>query len=278
MCGSGSLRPYGTAPPGDVLHTSQSCCRRCGVLVSNPRVSEQDRDRYYQNRYYEQQWPDAERVLAENVSIYAAHDVSLLQTMSGGRLRAGDRALDVGSGYGGIVRTLQDRGLRAIGCEMSWRGCAFARTQGLHIIRAKSPGLPFADGMFDLVTSAHVIEHVGNPQAFVAELARLVRPGGVLAIVTDHADASQHKWNRACARARLRVPPFQTSTDHTFVFRTTHLRQLLEGAGCAVSGIAVYHHASPLEHWHWRAYKATFRFVDRLLGWGPYQLAVGVRQ
>ena len=59
----------------------------------------------------------------------------------------------------------QARGFDAIGCEMSARGSSFARAHGLRFVRAKAPGLPFDDGTFDLVTSAHVIEHVGDPQA-----------------------------------------------------------------------------------------------------------------
>lgn len=160
---------------------------------------------------------------------------------------------------------------------MSWRGCTFSQANGLSIVCAKSPGLPFVGGAFDLVTSAHVIEHVGDPHAFVRELARLVAPGGVLAIVTDHVTASQHMWNRMKARVMLRVPPFQTSTDHTFVFGTGHLRSLLQEAECGDIDTVVYHHPPPAERWHWRAYKSTFRWIDRAMGWGPYQLAVGTR-
>lgn len=279
LCGSASLRSYGVAPEGGwTLHTRQSRCQSCGVLVSNPRVSERDRDRYYQQRYYEEQWPDAERVVEENRTVFAAHDVSLVERLGRDHLPRGGRVLDVGAGYGATVETLRQRGYRATGCEMSWRGCTFAHGRGLSMVRAKSPGVPFATAAFDLVMSAHVIEHVGDPQAFVRDLARLVAPGGLLALITDHVDTAQHKWDRIRARAAFREPPFQTSTDHTFVFGRRHLGQLLADAGCEPLAVVAYHHAAPRESWHWRAYKSTFRAVDRLMGWGPYQLALGVRR
>ena len=278
LCRSGGLQPFGAvAPEVPALHTLQSRCESCGLLVSNPQTSEAERDRYYQERYYEQQWPDADRVLRENLATHAAHDIALVQRMSGAHLKAGGRALDVGAGYGATVQTLRQRGFRVTGCELSPRGCTFAHSHGLSMVRAKAPGLPFADGAFDLVTSAHVIEHVGDPQRFVRDLARVLMPGGILALITDHVSASQHVWNRLRARASMRVPPFQTSTDHTFVFGTSHLRGLLERAGCEPLRVVVYHHAPPPESWHWRAYKSTFRVIDRLVGWGPYQLAIGVR-
>ena len=278
LCGSERLLPFGAAPDAALaLHPLQSRCDECGVLVSNPRVSEQERDRYYQASYYEQQWPDGERVMRENLTTHAAHDVALIERVSGTRLNQGCRALDVGSGYGATTETLRRRGFHAIGCEMSWRGCSFAHARGLSMVRGKVPGLPFADRAFELVTSAHVIEHVGDPKVFVRELTRVLAPGGVLALVTDHVTASQHAWHRLRARAAFRMPPFQTSTDHTFVFGTEHLRQLIEHAGCTFVDSVVYHHAAPHESWHWRAYKTTFRLIDRVMGWGPYQLAVGVR-
>jgi SAM-dependent methyltransferase len=47
--------------------------------------------------------------------------------------------------------------------------------------------LPFADASFDLVTSAWVFEHVERPAAFLAEVRRVLRPGGHLIAVTPHA-------------------------------------------------------------------------------------------
>jgi SAM-dependent methyltransferase len=278
LCGSAQLKPFGAVPAGlPSLHRQQSRCAGCGVLISNPQASEPERDCYYRETYYERQWPNAEQVMRENLATHAAHDVALIEKLAGDRLKRGGRALDVGSGYGATVATLQQRGFQAAGCEMSWRGCTFAHSHLLPVVRGKVPGLPFVDGAFDLVTSAHVIEHVGDPRAFVTELARVVAPGGVLAIVTDHAAASQHAWNRWKALATFRTPPFQTSTDHTFVFGSSHLRGLLADAGCRETNVVVYHHAPPEESWHWRLYKSTFRLVDRWLGWGPYQLALGVR-
>ena len=48
-----------------------------------------------------------------------------------------------------------------------------------------SDAIPFDDNQFDAVVSAAVIEHVTDPQAWLGELARVVRRGGVVSIVTD---------------------------------------------------------------------------------------------
>jgi demethylmenaquinone methyltransferase/2-methoxy-6-polyprenyl-1,4-benzoquinol methylase len=47
--------------------------------------------------------------------------------------------------------------------------------------------LPFASASFDLVISGHLLEHLPDPQAGVAELVRVLRPGGVLVVVVTRA-------------------------------------------------------------------------------------------
>jgi len=58
--------------------------------------------------------------------------------------------------------------------------------------------LPFADGTFDIILVAHVIEHMASPEATLAELCRVLKPGGVLiACITQRSSAGayiQMKW------------------------------------------------------------------------------------
>ena len=78
----------------------------------------------------------------------------------------------------------------------------------------------------------HVIEHVLDPEAFVLEAVRLVRPGGTIVLATEDAWSGQYQWDRFRSHLLGRVPPFRTSHDHTFVFEAGHLQTLLERAGC----------------------------------------------
>ncbi len=60
--------------------------------------------------------------------------------------------------------------------------------------------LPFADDAFDLVTSFQVIEHLGDPMPYLAELTRVVRPGGEIVLATPNAairlDPGMTPWNQ----------------------------------------------------------------------------------
>jgi 2-polyprenyl-3-methyl-5-hydroxy-6-metoxy-1,4-benzoquinol methylase len=276
LCG-GALEAFAVAAAASVtLHRTQSRCAGCGVLVANPRASEHARDRYYQDTYYQKQWPDAERLWSSNVVRHSRRDFSMVRELAGDLLRRGT-ALDLGCGYGAMLDVLRREGFAAIGCDVSAHACRFVAARAFGVVCSKTPGLPFARESFDFVISSHVIEHLADPTAFVREIVGLVRPGGCVALVTDHSRATQYAFEHARARLVGAAPPFRTSTDHTFVFRRRHLQALLTAAGCDIVRTRAYHHTPEHETWHWRAYKSLCRAVDRTFNLGHYQVGFGRR-
>ncbi len=84
--------------------------------------------------------------------------------------------LEVGSGDGKILRTLaaQRAGLRLHGCDIrDWD----APDPGVEF-RVMTRDIPYADGSFDAVLVVDVLEHVDDPAHLIAEMARVLRPGG----------------------------------------------------------------------------------------------------
>lgn len=60
------------------------------------------------------------------------------------------------------------------------------RTQADVIADLDAPAYPFADNSFDLIVGNHIIEHVRDAVAFIEEIHRLLRPGGMVRLVTPH--------------------------------------------------------------------------------------------
>jgi len=89
------------------------------------------------------------------------------------------RVLEAGCGTGLILRTL---GPRAVGADLSRGMLRKARERGLPVVQASVVQLPFRDGAFDGACSFKVLAHVPQIREALEEIARVVRPGGHVAL------------------------------------------------------------------------------------------------
>lgn len=103
-------------------------------------------------------------------------------------------ALDIGAAGGGNTRVLRDLGWNAIPLEYGAPGAEVARERGLSVIRADASVLPIADASLELVVAYDILEHLPDDEGCVAEVARVLRPGGrfLVAVPCDPRLWSEH--------------------------------------------------------------------------------------
>jgi SAM-dependent methyltransferase len=113
-----------------------------------------------------------------------AHTAEALLDAAG--VAAGTTLLDVGTGPGVVARAAVARGARvtAVDAEPSMAEAAVRNVPGLDVRLAVLPDLPLPDGAFGAVTGNFVINAVGDPAAALAELRRVLRAGGRLALTS----------------------------------------------------------------------------------------------
>ena len=110
------------------------------------------------------------------------------------------RALDIGAGAGGNTRVLEQAGWQATALEFSQAGVELARRRGLDVVQGDARDIPFPDDHFGLLVAYDVLEHIEEDDQVVAEIARVVQPGGkvLIAVPADprlwspHDDAVGH--------------------------------------------------------------------------------------
>ena len=120
----------------------------------------------------------------------AARITSVLEDFAAVSL-ANSRLLDVGASHGLITLALAPKFLQAVGVDVDRVGVAAAAREpeardACSFAVASGMQLPFKDGSFDVVVCNHVYEHVSEPSRLMAELVRVLRPGGVCYFAGGH--------------------------------------------------------------------------------------------
>jgi ubiquinone/menaquinone biosynthesis C-methylase UbiE len=113
---------------------------------------------------------------------------------------AGLRLLDLGAGMGGFAVAAALRGAQVSVCEYNRAYCAITRLRAarhdlrLPVSNAAGEQLPLPSRAFDAVVCWDVIEHVRDPERVLAEIARVLRPGGValLTVINRRAWVDPH--------------------------------------------------------------------------------------
>ncbi|WP_320151154.1 methyltransferase domain-containing protein [uncultured Tolumonas sp.] len=150
-------------------------------------------------------------------------------------LDANKHVLDVGSGVGGTSRCLaKEFGCRVTGIDLTDEyGLAAAMLSskvGLADLvdyhQGDATNLPFDDGIFDVVWTEHVAMNIPDKTKLYAELHRVLKPNGTLAIYDVLAGPSG---------TVLFPVPWARSPDTSFLVRPHELRMLLESVGFTIS-------------------------------------------
>ncbi len=203
------------------------------------------------------QWPGTDRLfhLAADASAMLERDVRHLPAPP-----AQARLLDVGCGDGAFLVRANQLGYRAEGLEFDQAAVDTARARGLTVKTGGFPDPTLETAAFGAVTISHVIEHLHQPRAALADALRILRPGGLLWLATPNVEAPGHR--RFGAHWRGLEPP-----RHLVVFTARALEQALHQAGFTDIRFRAL---GPVSRWF---YEASTKIERGLPPEAPVQLA-----
>ncbi|HSU87558.1 MAG TPA: class I SAM-dependent methyltransferase [Terriglobia bacterium] len=169
-------------------------CSSCRSLFLDPMPDSREIAAFYPAQYW---WNASQSGMLKKLeSVYrriALRDhVAFITKAAGGR--AGPEILDVGCGSGTLLGLLKQRGFHTRGVDFSAEAARIAKAEnGVDVAVGSLEEVHFPDASFDLVTLFHVMEHVTNPRRVLSEVARVLKPNGVVVLQVPNIESWQFK-------------------------------------------------------------------------------------
>lgn len=117
------------------------------------------------------------------------------------------RVLEVGPGKGELAeRVARELAAEVVAVDQSERMVELTQARGIDARLGDVQALPFADGEFDAAVAAWMLYHVPDVDRGLAELARVLRPGGRLVAVTNSASSLLELWSLVGAGPKADYP------------------------------------------------------------------------
>jgi SAM-dependent methyltransferase len=156
--------------------------------------------------------------------------------------------VDVGAGTGILMSELE--GLApVVGVEYSPAGMQLARaTTAASLVRGSAEAIPLADGMAQLVVALDVIEHLDDDRTAVAEMARLLAPGGYLIL---NVPAFMSLWS-----------DWDVALGHRRRYTDTMLAEVVAAAGLELHSLAYTNSLAFLPIWLYRRWRTAVGSAD----------------
>lgn len=207
-CGSKDARPLGEKHGFALV-----VCRDCSTVYT-PYSPWYSSEFYYESYYKDESLsppPFVQTRLEEITAEFAPY-------------RDTNRLLDIGCGAGNLLIAARKHGWNAHGLDVSSNAVKHVRGLGFEVFQGELAEAKFPDQYFDVITAAEFLEHLPEPRLVLAEIARLLRPGGLLWTTTPHARGLSGrvlgvKW-------RCIWPP-----EHLQLFSAGGLKSLLRDVG-----------------------------------------------
>jgi SAM-dependent methyltransferase len=173
-------------------------------------------------------------------------------------VQMGTHLLEVGCGTGQLANEATTRGAEVVASDAveGMTALAGGAVPSLRVMCAALPDLPFRDAVFDAAVGAFVINHVLHPGDAVAELARVTRSGGAVALScwdTDRRNRAQGVFRDALASAKASRPAAVPARSPFTPYATEDgLAALLRHAGLGnvrVDHVTWTHRVDPDQWW-----------------------------
>ncbi len=204
-------------------------CLDCGVRRRMPGITDE-----YEEKYHEPYVQQGSAIHPHQLSHFAELMMARLREFSATDVRF----LDVGCSTGRALRLGQTMGFHATGLDYSEWAVDYCRSLGFETRHGSIVNQWDEGEIFDVIHCCHTIEHVPDPVADIAEMHRLLRPGGQLMMAFPNYASFprwvlREKWGAWCL------------DSHLWQFTAAQMCRLLKQQQFSIFSCKTYHGHTP---------------------------------
>lgn len=156
-------------------------CRNCGMVYVNPRLSDKEISKLYEEDYFKGEGFGPDDYISEFDTAKKTEEVERImdhiEVITG--IGKDARILDVGFGMGDFMRAAAKRGYDVHGTDISDYACKSAREKGFNVRKGRLLDTGFDADYFDVIVAIELLEHDHDPSELMKEIYRILKPGGL---------------------------------------------------------------------------------------------------
>lgn len=201
---------------------SFSKCPSCNLVYQNPQPVQEDVEKRYDNSYFEYEIENEKIFL--DLMLLGLKDAGFNPESVGAESK---RVLDIGCATGLFLSFMKKRGWETYGVEICQSAAEYGNSKrGVNIFTGTLDKAEYPDSFFDVIHLSHVIEHINDPDLFIAAIYRLLKPGGVIYCTTPNVDGLQAKLFKRNWRSAI--------ADHMILYSVKTLKRILRKYGFTI--------------------------------------------
>lgn len=227
-----------------------------GLMFVHPQPTQEELNRYYEQAFFKRgnkyQAASGSRTSDPQFD-NDQKKIAFVKNFSGG-----GKLLDVGCALGGFMSVARENGFQVEGLEVSQYAAEYAeRELGVKVYKTDLPAAQLPSQSYDVVTMWDVIEHLRDLDGTLAEVSRILKPGGWFFVATG--DIGSRYARMVGGRWHLLTPPL-----HLFYFTQPSLRKVLARHGLATENVTYFGKSASLDFCLFKA-QETFGALAKVL-------------
>lgn len=198
-------------------------CKNCGLIYITPQPDEATLKEFYPEKYFHSQHPKGyQDFIARKDDVINYRLKPLIELINNFSPNRG-KLLEIGCALGYFLELAESCGWEAQGVELSSWAAQYAREKTkVNVLTGKLEDIKFPDSYFDAIVMIELIEHTQNPDTFLKEVHRILKPEGRILITTPNSKSVHGKiWKRKFQETFL-IP------EHLFLFSIPTINRILE--------------------------------------------------